>query len=281
MFHMLEILKQDWEDKPNSEKIMDHIYYAIFKLFPNKLSHRQLVTARGDLEERFAPGRTPSKSTQELRSRSDQNFHSVNVLCCERCYQYDCVLHGPYDDEVKPFKRRQGTRAPRPKPCGPHCHRNECPKASNVPSSSSDKKQTPNCRSPSSPRSRHRQSNGGPDGASSNILNGHISNGKTPAFSNPTLMNILTALLAGEQTSTCLITAQMSMICEDIGEPPKTCSEIHRLASQLAQANPSLTPEHKKVSVKDKHRSFRSFTWADGKGQVNKALYLGEIVAFT
>ncbi|ETN85656.1 hypothetical protein NECAME_06275 [Necator americanus] len=174
MFQMLELLKNDWEDRPNSERIIDHIYYAIFKLFPNKLSHRQLVTARGDLEERFAPGRTPSKSTQELKARSDQNFHSVNVLCCERCYQYDCVLHGPYDEDIKPFKRRQGERAPRPTPCGPNCHLLET---------------------------------------------------------------------AAEQS-------------------------IYRLASQLAQVNPSLTPEQKKVSIKDKHRSFRSFTWADGKGQV-------------
>uniref|UniRef100_A0A7I4Y882 [histone H3]-lysine(27) N-trimethyltransferase n=1 Tax=Haemonchus contortus TaxID=6289 RepID=A0A7I4Y882_HAECO len=276
MFNMLEILKQDWEDRSNSEKIMDHIYYAIFKLFPNKLSHRQLVTARGDLEERFAPGRTPSKSTQELRSRSDQNFHSVNVLCCERCYQYDCVLHGPYDEEVKPFKRRQGERAPRPKPCGPHCHLNDaqsgkqasdCHYFLNVSNGMCDKKQA-SSRSPSSPRSRNRQLNGFTDSASSNVLNGQISNGKVSPFANPTLMNILVALLAGEQTSTCLITAQMNMICQDIGVPSKTCSEIHRLASQLAQTNASLTPEHKKVSVKDKHRSFRSFTWADGKGQV-------------
>ncbi|KAK6015927.1 SET domain protein [Ostertagia ostertagi] len=232
MFYMLEILKQDWEDRPNSERIMDHIYYAIFKLFPNKLSHRQLVTARGDLRKR-----------------------------------------GPYDDEVKPFKRRQGERAPRPKPCGPHCHLNDAhngKQASDftVSNGISDKKQASSCRSPSSPRNRNRQTNGSSDGASSNVLNGHISNGKVPPFANPTLMNILVALLAGEQTSTCLITAQMNMICEDIGVPPRTCSEIHRLASQLAQANPSLTPEHKKVSVKDKHRSFRSFTWADGKGQV-------------
>ncbi|VDL65244.1 unnamed protein product [Nippostrongylus brasiliensis] len=51
-------------------------------------------------------------------------------------------------------------------------------------------------------------------------------------------------------------------------DPFPSVTAIHRLASQLAQANPSLTPEHKKVSIKDKHRSFRSFTWADGKGQV-------------
>lgn len=55
-----------------------------------------IASRRGDLEERFAPGRTPSKSAQELKARSDQNFHSVNVLCCERCYQYDCVLHGKF-----------------------------------------------------------------------------------------------------------------------------------------------------------------------------------------
>ncbi|KJH48851.1 SET domain protein [Dictyocaulus viviparus] len=94
------------------------------------------------------------------------------------------------------------------------------------------------------------------------------------------------------------------MICQDIGVEPRTCSEvklvvkleskignvkecykisfnkpqiciitnlmlqIYRLAAQLAEANPSLTSDQKKVSVKDKHRSFRSFTWADGKGQV-------------
>ncbi|WKX96874.1 hypothetical protein Q1695_012933 [Nippostrongylus brasiliensis] len=264
MFNMLEILKADWEDRPNSEKVMDHIFYAIFKLFPNKLSHRQLVTARGDLEERFAPGRTPSKSTQELRSRSDQNFHSVNVLCCERCYQYDCVLHGPYDEDIKPFKRRQGERAPRPKPCGPHCHLND--NQNNKQASNGTAKQAASCRSPTSPRNR--KSNGGADCNLSSTPNGHNSNGRVAPFSNPTLMNILVALLAGEQTSTCLVTAQMNMICQDIGVQPRTCSEIHRLASQLAQANPSLTPEHKKVSIKDKHRSFRSFTWADGKGQV-------------
>lgn len=270
MFHMLEILKTDWEDRPSSEKIMDHIYYAIFKLFPNKLSHRQLVTARGDLEERFAPGRTPSKSTQELRSRSDQNFHSVNVLCCERCYQYDCVLHaGPYDEDIKPFKRRQGERAPRPKPCGPHCHLIESQSSKQVSNGGGvDKRQSSSSRNPTSPRNRNRNSNGLNDSGSGSTLSGHSTNGRVAPFTNPTLMNILVALLAGEQTSNCLITAQMNMICQDIGVQPKTCSEIHRLASQLAQANPSLTPEHKKVSVKDKHRSFRSFTWADGKGQV-------------
>ncbi|CAJ0604975.1 unnamed protein product [Cylicocyclus nassatus] len=258
MFQMLEILKYDWEDRPNSEKIMDHIYYAIFKLFPNKLSHRQLVTARGDLEERFAPGRTPSKSTQELKSRSDQNFHSVNVLCCERCYQYDCVLHGPYDEEVKPFKRRQGERAPRPTPCGPNCHLLDT--AENQASTANGK--GGNSPVPSSPRSRKSQTNGVPQTPPS------ARNGKVAPFSNPTLMNILVSLLAGEKTSICIITAEMKMICEDIGAEPKTCREIYQLASQLAQANPSLTPEQKKVSIKDKHRSFRSFTWADGKGQV-------------
>ncbi|VDK45114.1 unnamed protein product [Cylicostephanus goldi] len=219
MFQMLEILKYDWEDRPNSEKIMDHIYYAIFKLFPNKLSHRQLVTARGDLEERFAPG--------------------------------------PYDEEVKPFKRRQGERAPRPTPCGPNCH---------LLDTAEHQATTANGKGgaspvPSSPRNRKSQTNGIPQTPPS------ARNGKVAPFSNPTLMNILVSLLAGEKTSICIITAEMKMICEDIGAEPKTCREIYQLASQLAQANPSLTPEQKKVSIKDKHRSFRSFTWADGKGQ--------------
>ncbi|KAK6739134.1 hypothetical protein RB195_020916 [Necator americanus] len=265
MFQMLELLKNDWEDRPNSERIIDHIYYAIFKLFPNKLSHRQLVTARGDLEERFAPGRTPSKSTQELKARSDQNFHSVNVLCCERCYQYDCVLHGPYDEDIKPFKRRQGERAPRPTPCGPNCHLLETAAEQSTSNGTIERTRSAASKTPTSPRNRKNQGSGGTP-----LIppNGQIGNGRVAPFSNPTLMNILVSLLAGEKTSICLITAQMKMICEDIGAQPRTCSEIYRLASQLAQANPSLTPEQKKVSIKDKHRSFRSFTWADGKGQV-------------
>ncbi|EYC06961.1 hypothetical protein Y032_0073g798 [Ancylostoma ceylanicum] len=262
MFQMLEILKNDWEDRPNSERIMDHIYYAIFKLFPNKLSHRQLVTARGDLEERFAPGRTPSKSAQELKARSDQNFHSVNVLCCERCYQYDCVLHGPYDEDIKPFKRRQGERAPRPTPCGPNCHLLETAGEQSGSTGTSDKARANASKTPTSPRNRKSQTGGTP------MTPPSAGSGRVAPFSNPTLMNILVSLLAGEKTSICIITAQMKMICEDIGAQPRTCSEIYRLASQLAQANPSLTPEQKKVSIKDKHRSFRSFTWADGKGQV-------------
>ncbi|VDM68145.1 unnamed protein product [Strongylus vulgaris] len=276
MFQMLEILKTDWEDRPSSEKIMDHIYYAIFKLFPNKLSHRQLVTARGDLEERFAPGRTPSKSTQELKSRSDQNFHSVNVLCCERCYQYDCVLHaGPYDEEVKPFKRRQGERTLRPTPCGPNCHLLETT-AEQWATTTNCKGTTATAKTPTSPRSRKIQTNGTPQTPPS------ARNGKVASYSNPTLMNILVSLLAGEKTSICIIAAEMKMICEDIGAEPKTCREIYQLASQLAQANPSLTPEQKKVlvarSIKDKHRSFRSFTWADGKGQVRVDSLLSFIV---
>ncbi|KAJ1372986.1 hypothetical protein KIN20_035304 [Parelaphostrongylus tenuis] len=275
MFHMLEMLKSDWEDHPKSEKIMDHIFYAIFKLFPNKLSHRQLVTARGDLEERFAPGRTPSKNTQDLRASSDQNLHSVNVLCCERCCQYDCVLHaGPYDEDVKPFKRRQGERAPRSKPCGSHCYVFDQPIGKIAVSNGVEENGQARCGSSRSPmsstrsRSRPRNTADGGGGSLPNVSNGQVVNGKVAPFSNTTLMNILVALLAGDHTSICQIAAQMRMVCEDIGVQPRTCSEIFRLAAQLAEANPSLTPDQKKVSVKDKHRSFRSFTWADGKGQV-------------
>ncbi|VDM60639.1 unnamed protein product [Angiostrongylus costaricensis] len=116
-------------------------------------------------------------------------------------------LAGPYDEDVKPFKRRQGERAPRGKPCSSHCHLIE--------------------------------------------VNGKnlVTNGKVAPFANPTLMNILVALLAGEQTSICLITAQMSMICQDIGVESRTCSEIYRLAAQLAEANPSLTPDQKKINT--------------------------------
>ncbi|VDL81248.1 unnamed protein product [Nippostrongylus brasiliensis] len=85
-------------------------------------------------------------------------------------------------------------------------------------------KQAASCRSPTSPRNR--KSNGGADSNLSSTPNGHNSNGRVAPFSNPTLMNILVALLAGEQTSTCLVTAQMNMICQDIGVQPRTCSEV-------------------------------------------------------
>ncbi|ETN78624.1 hypothetical protein NECAME_18191, partial [Necator americanus] len=171
----------------------------------------------------------------------------------------------PYDEDIKPFKRRQGERAPRPTPCGPNCHLLETAAEQSTSNGTIERTRSAASKTPTSPRNRKNQGSGGTP-----LIppNGQIGNGRVAPFSNPTLMNILVSLLAGEKTSICLITAQMKMICEDIGAQPRTCSEIYRLASQLAQANPSLTPEQKKVSIKDKHRSFRSFTWADGKGQV-------------
>lgn len=89
-----------------------------------------------------------------------------------------------------------------------------------------DKRQSSSSRNPTSPRNRNRNSNGLNDSGSGSTLSGHSTNGRVAPFTNPTLMNILVALLAGEQTSNCLITAQMNMICQDIGVQPKTCSEV-------------------------------------------------------
>uniref|UniRef100_A0A1I7XAB2 [Histone H3]-lysine(27) N-trimethyltransferase n=1 Tax=Heterorhabditis bacteriophora TaxID=37862 RepID=A0A1I7XAB2_HETBA len=255
MFHLLDSLKSEWEDK--GPEVMEHFYYSIFKLFPNKLSHRQLVYARADLEERFAPDRMPSKSAQEMRSRKDNEFHSVSVLMCGKCHQYDCLLHvitlkllGACEEEKMRMKRKPGLRVDSEEPCGPDCYMND-------------------------PRAQalrvafDRESNG--EIPTIPNLPGQTPTAPPLPYRNPSVMNIFRTLISSDKVNICEVARHMVMITQDIGHPIKSCKELFHLSITFPRSRRDVSPEMKKVSDRDKHRSFRSFTWADGKGQVDNS----------
>ncbi|CAI4224337.1 unnamed protein product [Auanema sp. JU1783] len=111
MYQLLTITMQKWK------KGLSYLHAAVFKLFPNKYSFKELQDhAYLTLKERFDP--SPPMKTDE----ADDELNSITTMLCVQCPEYDCTLHA--STELDPhIKDRQkiGNQVIPEEACGKTC----------------------------------------------------------------------------------------------------------------------------------------------------------------
>ncbi|CAI4232179.1 unnamed protein product [Auanema sp. JU1783] len=119
MYKLLLAVMNEWDREKS------YIHAAIFKMFPNKYSFKELEeNIFLTLKERFNPSTSvvPAET-----NKIDNNVQCLNHMLCAKCLEYDCIRHISSDSVVSPIK---STKTPVPignmitpvEPCGEHCY---------------------------------------------------------------------------------------------------------------------------------------------------------------
>ncbi|PAV61922.1 hypothetical protein WR25_19039 isoform B [Diploscapter pachys] len=212
------------------------LFYSIFRLFPNKFSHRQIADQYTDLCERFM---TPEERLREEKNRdkkSQQDGHSVLTTMCVRCDNYDCMIHGigANDDLVQKETVRfmSGSCKQPEKPCGPKCYLHSLP-------ASFDHSQV------------------------------HLENLPIQNYH----CFLLSILLKGVKTA-CDLAKEAEIILDDEDMKSITCAQLFDMIKEHEKKNEdgdSMDYKRKsKKSDKDKHRAFR-MQWAGEGSRIQNA----------
>ncbi|OZC08242.1 hypothetical protein X798_04721 [Onchocerca flexuosa] len=93
----------------------DHILYQ------SKVPVDQVIyRAFEDLKRRFGPSDLFTEDNNQSEFLDTKALHSFQLLLCNRCLTYDCLIHGVNATEMEVRRRRGITSV---EPCGPHCFR--------------------------------------------------------------------------------------------------------------------------------------------------------------
>ncbi|CAD6199208.1 unnamed protein product [Caenorhabditis auriculariae] len=86
MYALLKRVLPQWTEDEND------MFYAIYSLFPNKLSHKQIREAFEDYKVRF--DKLPVLQIKSEKECDREDLHSVQALRCVQCNTLDCIYHG-------------------------------------------------------------------------------------------------------------------------------------------------------------------------------------------
>uniref|UniRef100_A0A8R1XZD7 [histone H3]-lysine(27) N-trimethyltransferase n=1 Tax=Onchocerca volvulus TaxID=6282 RepID=A0A8R1XZD7_ONCVO len=219
------------------------IYRAVYEQFPNKASVQQLPFLFEDLKRRFGPSDLFTEDSNQSEFLDTKALHSFQLLLCNRCLTYDCLIHGVNATETEVRRRRGVTSV---EPCGPHCFRHLTKEMEEV---------KRRCVSP-------------PDTKTINA----ILNIKTENINwTPQQETMFIALRRTYKNDFCKLAEVLNLVVENA--PPKSCRELYAYSFRIAPISPRAdvspnSPPKKKKNMKDQHRTFRAVKWAKTEGKV-------------
>ncbi|MFH4981409.1 hypothetical protein AB6A40_008118 [Gnathostoma spinigerum] len=237
--HILyRLMKKILERFRNEDKEL--LYRAIYEQFPNKASVRQLPFLYNDLVARFEPSSTDSAGALTANLSDDRALHSFQLLCCRRCFNYDCLLHGVSTDELIQRRRRGQATG---EPCGESCY-------------------------------MHLKETGNSDEkiGDSRPINVTLKVEITPETWTPQEEAMFSVLRRTFKNDFCKIAKCLNVIS---GSSHKNCRELYAYSLRSAPISPRIdlspTSPKRKRNHKDPHKTFRAVKWAKTEGKVQNS----------
>ncbi|MCP9264688.1 Histone-lysine N-methyltransferase EZH2 [Dirofilaria immitis] len=212
--------------------INDHILYQVLKKLFDKYSDI-------DLKRRFGASDLFTEDSDQSEFLDTKTLHSFQLLLCNRCLTYDCLIHGVNATEMEVRRRRGVTSV---ESCGPQCFRHLTKEMEEA---------KRRCVSP-------------PDAKTINA----ILNIKTEDISwTPQQEAMFIALRRTYKNDFCKLAEVLNLVVESA--PPKSCRELYAYSFRTAPISPraDVSP-NSPPKRRNQHRTFRAVKWAKTEGKV-------------
>ncbi|VBB31969.1 unnamed protein product [Acanthocheilonema viteae] len=196
-----------------------------------------------DLKRRFGPSDLFAEDSSQSEFLDTKALHSFQLLLCNRCLTYDCLIHGVNATETEVRRRRGVTSV---EPCGLQCFRHLTKEMEEA---------KRRCASP-------------PDTKTINA----ILNIKTEDINwTAQQESMFIALRRTYKNDFCKLAEVLNLVVGNA--PPKSCRELYAYSFRTAPISPRAdvspnSPPKKKKNMKDQHRTFRAVKWAKTEGKV-------------